>query len=444
MQTWSRKRREAVFLGVIAVLSITPMRWPIENRYLFLAEFLLVAIFAVVAGWKQSRAANYFAVAMTLVPVLFAFLARSFTTPVAFELTALTCFGTLSVAIALSAKTDRTRAMSLVVGGFLVLFCASISDERSAIVYPLLWMTGCVWHLVANHWERLDLAMPETVTSTWKLRPTTVAVALLLLGVVGYGLKDSFSDSGKLNLGIMPTSGGSAWSDPAARSGVGSGDAAIAAKDHAESFGAVDSDIFLESTESTLFDMVNDLLGEPVKKKNVWERRQAMHNENVIPMHSKAAKTEKGSGSFSTERMPPPKHRHFRDANSNAIMQWDGSTGTRLAMQRYDTFDGAEWTQTADIGRTQLLRRVIEDQHWFFDPESWNRMQRESDSVSVSLLKVLKLNSVRIPVPMQTCGLHIKEVDRIDFFGISKDGSMEMPGREKIPDLTVFHVASLL
>ncbi|MEM6473792.1 MAG: transglutaminase-like domain-containing protein, partial [Planctomycetota bacterium] len=47
-------------------------------------------------------------------------------------------------------------------------------------------------------------------------------------------------------------------------------------------------------------------------------------------------------------------------------------------------------------------------------------------------------------VPMQTCGLHIKEVDRIDFFGISKDGSMEMPGREKIPDLTVFHVASLL
>ena len=81
----------------------------------------------------------------------------------------------------------------------------------------------------------------------------------MLCIVGGLLVRDRFGQSDRLAFGFMPTSGGSKWSDPAARSGIGTGDAAIAAKDHAESFGAVESEIFLESTESTLFDMFNDI-----------------------------------------------------------------------------------------------------------------------------------------------------------------------------------------
>ncbi len=41
-----------------------------------------------------------------------------------------------------------------------------------------------------------------------------------------------------------------------------------------------------------------------------------------------------------------------------------------------------------------------------------------------------------------TAGVHIKDIDRPDFFGIDHDGSFFMPGRERVPTLTVLHLAS--
>ncbi|MEM0924597.1 MAG: transglutaminase domain-containing protein, partial [Planctomycetota bacterium] len=183
MQTWSRKRREAVFLAIVALFSVMPMRWPIESRPVVLAEFAAILLAGILAGFAKPRYAKISATALVFIPMVFAGLARYVATPVAFELTALTCFGAFAIAIALTATSDRTRAMSLVVGGFLVLFCASISDDSKAIVYPLLWMTGCVWHLVANHWERLDLAMPESETTTWRLRPSLRSIRVTAAGL---------------------------------------------------------------------------------------------------------------------------------------------------------------------------------------------------------------------------------------------------------------------
>jgi hypothetical protein len=44
---------------------------------------------------------------------------------------------------------------------------------------------------------------------------------------------------------------------------------------------------------------------------------------------------------------------------------------------------------------------------------------------------------------MTTVGVHIKDVDRQDFFAIEDDGSFFMPGRDKVPQLTVVNVASV-
>jgi len=452
MPTWSRRRIETIFLAALAIGSVIPLRIFVESRFWFLAEmgtistaFLAAEVmkaFGARTG-KLKRAEHLVTVVLAISPIVFGFAARAFGSSIAFEMSALTVFGAVSLAMAVGATTNRTRSLSLIVSGFLALFCASISDRPYVAAVPLVWMLGCIWHLVANHWERLDLAMPASVQRTWSLRPSVMFMTLMVLAGGGYAIQDRITDPTRLSFGWMPTSGGSKWSDPAARSGVGTGDAAIAAKDRAESFGAVDSDIFLESTETTLFDMFNDMIGEPKKKKTQSEKRQGMANENVVPMHEQAAKSEQGGGSFSTQRLPPKKHRHFDNAIDASVVQWDGPTGIRLAMQRYDTFDGEDWLQSADWRNEKLKRVDINEAPWFVDPEMQNALSRNPSATSVGLLKIIRLDSQRLPVPMMTAGIHIKDVDRHDFFGITRDGSFFMPGREKVPPLTVLHVASV-
>lgn len=450
MPTWSRRRIETILLAILALVALIPFRYLSESRVWFLSEFgslciafLVAETSAALSGrWRHARlATSLAAVTMPIIPVFFAVVARWFGSPIAFEMSALGLFGATSVAMATAATTNRTRSLSLIISGFLVLFCAFISDDHYAVVLPLVWMLGCVWHLVANHWERLDLAMPESVVRNRTLRPNVIILASLVLAVAAYAVHGRMGASKRFAFGIMPTSGGSSWSDPAARSGVGDGDMAIAAKDHAESFGAVDSDIFLETSDSTLFDMVNDLIGEPTIK-NKSERRQGIGNNKFIPMHDRASKSERGGGTFSTERMPPKKHRHFQDANDASVVQWDGPTGIRLAMHRYDTFDGRDWSQSADLSNERLTRVDIREDPWFFDPKMKDAIRRNPDATSVGLLKVIRLDSARIPAPMLTGGVHINKVDRRDFFGLSKDGSFFMPGRERVPPMTVVHLVS--
>ena len=451
MQTWSRRRIETTLLALLGIAAVIPFRFYPESRGWFLAEMISLVLFFALAvflqvlgsGFRPAGVVTRICLGCLLTtPILFAFLARAFGAAIPFEMSALTTFGAGSLGMAIADSTKRIWALSLVTSGFLVLFCAAISDAQFAVSLPLLWMLVCVWHLVANRWERLDLAMPESVERTWSLRPRIVLIALIVLVIGVYAIRGRTPGSKPFQFGFMPTSGGTGWSDPAARSGVGTGDEAIAAKDHAESFGAVDSEIFLESTESTLFDMFNDSLGPPKKKKNVWERRQGMANENVIPMHEKAARTDQGAGSFSTERLPAKKHTHAKSVLSTDVVQWDGPTGIRLAMHRYDTFDGHEWSQSQDLSESRLTRIDISEAPWFFDPASRDSFLSEPDAVSVGLLKIIGLDSQRLPVPMLTSGIHIKKVDRQDFFAIDEDGCFFMPGRVKVPPLTVVHVAS--
>ncbi|WP_246114327.1 transglutaminase-like domain-containing protein [Rubripirellula tenax] len=425
-------------MALLSLTAVGALRFPVESRAMFVAEVLAIAVLFIVGLFRFPTSAALLAssIGVVVMPITLAFIARACGSPIAFEMTALTTFGTASLAMAIGSR--RTQAMSLVASGFLTLFAVTISDDRYAVVLAMAWMAVCVWHLVANHWERLELCAVQQVRRGTGVRPMSVLAAITLCVISGWGVRDRFAESKRFASGFMPFSGGSHWSDPAARSGVGTGDAAIAAKDHAESFGAVESDLFLESTESTLFDMFSDSIGEP-KKKNKWERRQAMTPDQVLEAHAKTAKSEKGGSSFSTDRVPPKKHLNLTDATEKAVIQWAGPTGTRLAMNRYDTFDGVNWTNTANHRQETLSHHVQGNADWFMDPTVAGSFGQST--TRVNQLKVLRLDSTRIPVPMTTTGVHVKEVDRPDFFAIDDDGSFFMPGREKVPPLTVVHVA---
>ena len=439
-----RRQRETMILAFIGLVSIYSLRFPIENRPTLLLEACVLAGSFIALLFAQSRQQHRWvslcAAILVAAPVVVAVIGRQMGAWVAFEMTALTAFG--AGALAMSVLSHRMRAMSLVSSGFLTLFGTVISDDPAAVGIAILWMTVCVWHLVANHWERIDLCAADNVTRSGSIRPLTVGLAIVLLVLGGLAAHGRFVDPIRLQ-GFMPTSGGSEWSDPSATHGIGTGDAAVAGKDNAESFGAVESDLFLESTDSTLFDMFSDSLGQP-KKKNKWERRQGMTSDKVLEAHSRTARSDKGSNSFSTDRHPPMKHRHLQDVAKNALVQWSGQTGIRLAMERFDTFNGVTWTNNANHRQEKFARVELGEQVWFFEPKTATKtLESDSHEIAQGKLKVIRLQTTRLPVPMMTSGVHIKDIDRIDFFAIDHDGCFFMPGREKVPPLTVVNVAGL-
>ena len=414
-----RRQREAIGLSLISLVAVLALRYPIEHRSILNGEVIAIVgllVFSIYTYSDQSRWLGFLTRSLLAVtPIVFAFLCRSLGARTAFEMTALTTLGAASLAMATAGP--RFRSMSLVSSGFLTLFATSISEYPFAAAPSIIWMTVCVWHLVANHWERIEGCSPKNVRRTGGIRSVSVIAAVALLLVGGFIAKDRFGDSQRFNWGFMPTSGGSEWSDPSALSGVGTGDAVIAATSTAESFGAVDSEIFLESTESTLYDMFTDSIGEP-KMKFVVEKRQSLALENLQQSHVEASKSEKG-GAFSTDRHAPEekKHQHLDDVKQNALFQWSGETGIRLATNRYVEFDGTNWhNQGHQVGRKPIKTQVGENV-WFFDGLTKSLVfEASTDQIVSGTVKVLRLNSTRIPLPMMASGVHIKDIDRKTFF----------------------------
>jgi transglutaminase-like putative cysteine protease len=445
LSTFDRKKTESVVLAVVGLIAVISLRYPIESRPLLLTEIAVIGVgFLAAVFFRRVSVRRHLSVAalatLIIAPVAAAVLSRQLAAAIAFEMTALTLVGT--AALSSSIQDGRPRLMSLVASGFLTLFATVISDGPYAIGIAIAWMTICVWHLIANHWERVDVCAVEHVTRQHHLPIVTLLAAVVIFVIAGLIARDRFGESQRLTVGWMPTSGGSSWSDPGALRGIGTGDAAIAAKDKAESFGAVDSELFLESTDSTLFDMFSDSLGQP-KLKNKWERRQGMTADKIIESHSRTAKSEKGGSSFSTDRHPPEKHLHLQDAHQNAVVQWVGPSGIRLAMNRFDTFDGVEWTNQSELRNESFRRSVFGDEVWFLDPSvSRFLWKHENQNSTRGTLKMIRLKSTRIPAPMMTGGVHIKDIDRVDFFATDADGSLFMPGREKVPALTLIHLLS--
>ncbi|MCG8652977.1 MAG: transglutaminase domain-containing protein, partial [Pirellulales bacterium] len=389
-----RRTVESALLALLAVAGVWLVRCRYESTLFFAVEVTTVMLLILTLA-VTSRPSLRTSLAWVLVcwPILAALFGRSLGSPVAHEMAALTTFGTSSIALAMLTTSNRHRAMSVVGSGFLMLLTTCISDDKQAVFLAILWMVGCVWHLVANHWERLEVCMPDHIRRSAGVRPATVLLGFVLCIVVIGLVHGRAGQPNRFTAGFMPSSGGSRWSDPAARSGVGSGDAAIAARDHAESFGAVESELFLESTQSTLFDMFSDSIGQP-KLKVKWERRQGMTPKKLIEAHGRTARSEQGSGNFSVSRTAPQKHSHLRDATAGAALQWTGPTGTRLAMHRYTHFDGIYWSPQSGQQNERLTRRVSGGQAWYFQPSQTRHVSGMSgNDVSVDQIKILRLNS---------------------------------------------------
>lgn len=168
----------------------------------------------------------------------------------------------------------------------------------------------------------------------------------------------------------MPTSGGTTGKDSAARRGVGNEDALIAAKKHATSFGAVETDVFPDSDQPSLFDVFSDEFGEPKKKLERVERAQALSTKNLKSEDGSFTEANRAANSseFSIGRELPEQHKPVDDLVAESLMFWQGESGTHLAAQRFAHFDGAIWSN-AEVSPHASPRpiecTIIGQQSWF-------------------------------------------------------------------------------
>ncbi|MGE0760232.1 MAG: hypothetical protein AB7O38_24680, partial [Pirellulaceae bacterium] len=183
----------------------------------------------------------------------------------------------------------RMGGTSVLLSSFLLLFATTMAS--GGLVYALAGVYGAtvMWWLMAAYWGRIEGALiASTVERRIPLQSSILALTATLILLVGAVLSGRGNVAVALH-GFMPTSGGDRWHDPHARAGVGDGDAMVAAKDQALSFGPVESELFLDSEMPSLYDMVDEMYGEPPRPKNKSEMTIALGAQNRTATEQKTA-----------------------------------------------------------------------------------------------------------------------------------------------------------
>ncbi|GIW98538.1 MAG: transglutaminase [Pirellulaceae bacterium] len=359
-----------------------------------------------------------------------------------FEMLMLTGLELSAVVLAVFSHVPRLGGAAVLLSSFLSLFVMTMTKDRLALLLTAVYGMWGLWWLMGAYWDRLAGALVASqVERRIPVRVSVIGgtgiVLLLLATLIGTTGVSAVSLHG-----FMPTSGGTQWHDSHARSGVGDGDAMVAAKDEAMSFGPVESDLFLDSDMPTLYDMFNDMYGEPPKPKKKLERNIGLAPSEVKETEQQIAKTERNGREFSAVRRNVERRRQtLDDLKAPAMLYVVGRVPLHLALERFDTFDGRVWTHAGATENRPTIR--LETQH----DKPWAYLMSVGSSfihrgMESHAVKIINLKTNRFPSPPQLTAVHVDKVDQPEFFGWTDDGVACMPVRDHIPQLTVIHLRS--
>jgi len=241
-------------------------------------------------------------------------------------------------------------------------------------------------------------------------------------------------------------SGGTRGTDPFAARGLGDGERLVAARQRAASFGAVESELFLESEMPSLYDLFNDLYGEPVTKNRQVQRAIGLTSPPPSSPEQRLGESHRTGSAFSTVRRGPalrPPHRQD-EPDSRALLHLTGRVPLHLRLETLDAFDGRVWTRARPSPppspTVHLTIEQVADKPWLaiHHPTTSAALCRPEPH----LLKILRMKTNRIPTPAHPVGAHIDRVDQLDFYGWTEDDVLWMPVREHLPPLLVIHLHS--
>lgn len=347
-------------------------------------------------------------------------------------------FRNLACGLAVISYRRTYDRICCLVSMFLMIFSSAITSEPFVHGMVVLFAVCGVWWLMGIYWDSLQ---DHLVGSTHREFPRRLLISIPVLLILALGLLPFTAPQVASALpGLMTSSGGDRWADPNARSGVNDGEALIPATEDARSFGPVESEIFLESDQPSLYDIFNDTYGTPPKVQKM-DRSIGLAPELLKHTHERIAEQKKLGKPFSTVRgSRPQKLKTQKDVEGSALLFVGGRTPLHLGLEVFDIFDGVEWfpeEQPAVLPGLKL--ETIGKQPWvrcsgLGDDDLLG--QAESHQ-----LKIINLQTNRIPTPAGIVGVHIDKVDRVDMFGWAHDGILKME-RDALPDLTVIHLRS--
>ncbi len=255
------------------------------------------------------------------------------------SITALTHFAFFALAVA---RVPRSTAAAAAVS-FVLLLAALMLGEHPAIV-PLAAAyggLGVAW-LAIRHWHGVASAARNGVMTRLPMVPV-LGAALTLAGVtaastrLAQGLPDIWGE-------WLPSSGGSRWAHPAALLGIGDGEWVISGP-RARSTGAIDSDYFLESDLSTIYDVLTEAYGEP-RKPHELQRAIFVDPEQMLSQPGHKAPDSGAEGRrFSVYRRGRAGDRTPPCRADGALLYVEGRLPVHLALCVYVHFDGVRWCE---------------------------------------------------------------------------------------------------
>jgi hypothetical protein len=321
---------------------------------------------------------------------------------------------------------------------YLLLF-----DVRTSVVM-FVYAMASMWWLMGRSWSRLQSKAPGPSQREIPLPAKAVATATALLVVLLGGFAFRHGQATTAIDGFMPTSGGRRWSDPFAMGGVNDGDQMVSARSNASSFGPIESELFLESQQPSIYDVFNDLYNEPVERKKMRSRAIPLAPSDSKENHSKLAENERAAREFSTVRRsrgdrPTPKD--LKDLGSDALFYVSGRAPLHLMHEVFDTWDGDTLSYRGNDSFPDLALNWIANQAWVQCGCGPTESRLFASHLENYVLRYARIRTPRVMSPSQLQRVHLDRLHTANFFRWSEDGVIRFVDQD-VPRLTVLHAAS--
>jgi len=337
----------------------------------------------------------------------------------------------LTLTLAVLAHHADAQHLACGLATFLMVFASALANAMWIQGLVILFAIAGVWWLMGSYWETLEGRLTATTARSlprrWLLLLPAAVLAVLVAVPVARRQIVALD-------GFMPTSGGRDRAGDWATSGVGDGDQLVAGLDDIKSFAPIDDAPFLASHEPTLFDIFDETFNEPILAKK-QERAIGLTDVDVVRREDPNVSTTQRAGrEFSLVRKPGRRTPGgAAGLASDAVFHVKGRAPVHLKLESFDHYDGVDWhpeppaddppalTIQMAAGRPWLRLAATDEAGVHAAPET-------------HAVRVVHVDTPRIPAPNQLVGIHIADVDRADFFRWAQPGIVALD-RERLPEL---------
>jgi hypothetical protein len=411
---------------VVADPGAAPARALIKGVALTSMAALLAFLLRRREGGEQLPRMTFIALAIATVspPLVQGYLSGAAVRDQPMEVVQLCICRNLILGLAALSGRQVCQRLAALLGSFLVLLAAAKTEHLTGLVLVAAYAgPGCLW-LMQIHWSH------SRAQGAFPVLPGFVFI-LVTCGSIAIDASTRHRIASALD-GFFPSSGGIRWSRETARSGIGDGTDEVSGSKRPKTVGYDDSNIFVESKPTGLYDAFVETYGEIIKPTEL--KKMMMLRQKDIELGFGAMTADLRSGkSFSIQREPPAQDGDRQPRAANALLFVSGETPVRLRMVAYGDFDGIAWHVRPESHVGVPLQN---------EPEgSWIKVVTASTPAFFSgvrswQLKIGTLDTDLIPTPAYLRRFMMGRVTKLGFFSWAQSGILKMTGRT-VPTGTV-------